>query len=501
MQDHFHIETFRAEEDNDFRAVRLKKLQQLLDMGINPYPATFKKSRELTELHQHYESLEAGQETQDSTVIAGRIASIRNSGLFIDLTDPYTKLQVFCHADHLDDQAKALLPLLDLGDILGVEGLVRRTKRGELTVDARSLTLLSKATLPPPEKFHGLADQETKYRQRYLDLIANAESRERLRARSQLIRSLRDTLNSQGFMEVETPMLQTIAGGAAARPFVTHHNTLDMDLYLRIAPELFLKRLIVGGLADKVYELNRCFRNEGISTRHNPEFTMVEMYWAYADADDMMNLTEKLVQTIAQQVFGTLEFSYGERQLNFAGPWQRRSMVDLVREHSGIDFLAIHSPEEARTAAKAIGISTPPHANWGQVIEAVFAEKVEPTLIQPTHVTDLPRDISPLAKVHKTDPRLTERFESFANTWEIANGFSELSDPIDQWQRFHAQTVQRDKGDDEAHQMDEDFVTALEYGLPPTGGLGIGIDRLCMLLTNASSIRDVIAFPTMRSKS
>jgi lysyl-tRNA synthetase class 2 len=389
---------------------------------------------------------------------------------------------------------------LDLGDWIGVTGIVRRTKRGELTVNVESLELLSKTLLPPPEKYHGLMDVETKYRQRYLDLMANEKSRDRLRQRSQIIAATRNFLMDRGFLEVETPMLHTIPGGAAAKPFTTHHNALNMNMYLRIAPELFLKRLVVGGLSDKVFEINRNFRNEGISPRHNPEFTMLELYQAYADYHDMMQLTEDLFQYAATRVLGTLKITYGEREIDLSSPWRRKSMLELVKEATDVDFDQFKTAEEAILAAKKFGVHVEKTANWGKVVEAVFGEKVEHTLIQPTHVTDMPLDISPLAKIHRTNPRLTERFETYINCWEVANAFSELTDPVDQRERFEAQVKNRESGDEEAHHMDHDFITALEHGMPPTGGLGIGMDRMIMLLTNAPSIRDVISFPTMRPK-
>ncbi|ARN85129.1 lysine--tRNA ligase [Candidatus Nucleicultrix amoebiphila] len=487
-------------EENQFRAARLTKLQALKEKGIEPYPSGFKKQHEIKNLVEKYAHLETGQETQDKVVVAGRIMSIRNSGMFIDLHDPFEKIQIFSHKNHLNEEQLALLELLDLGDIIGVKGFIRRTPRGELTINSEEISVLGKALLPLPEKYHGLADVETRYRQRYLDLIINPESRDTLRARSKIVSEMRSVLNNEEFLEVETPMLQTIAGGAIAKPFITHHNALDLTLYLRIAPELFLKRLIVGGLSDKVYEINRCFRNEGISTRHNPEFTTVEIYEAYADCKDIMDLTERLIKHIAEKVFGTLTFTYGYHTLDFSGSWPRKSMVSLVEEYTKINFLDIKTDDEARSAGQKLGVPISATDTWGKVVEIVFEHFVEKHLIQPTHVTELPFDISPLAKQHTGDPRLTERFELFVNTWELANGFSELSDPIDQRYRFEKQVSEKDQGNEEAHEMDEDFVTALEYGLPPTGGLGIGIDRLVMLMTNSQSIRDVIAFPTMRPK-
>jgi lysyl-tRNA synthetase class 2 len=360
--------------------------------------------------------------------------------------------------------------------------------------------MLTKSIEILPEKYHGLSDVEARYRQRYVDLIMNEDSRETLRARSKIVSTIRKTMDEMGAMEVETPMLHAIMGGASAKPFVTHHNTLDTDFFLRVAPELFLKRLIVGGLADDVYEIGRCFRNEGISTRHNPEFTSIEGYHAYKDYTDMMDLVEKIVQSCAMAVHGSLKVQFGDIELDFTGPWPRKSMVDLVKEKTGVDMLSFTDAASARAAAKAAGVHTDAGASWGQAVEAMFAEKVEPDLIQPIHVTDFPLEISPLAKTHRDNPRLVERFETFVNTWEIANAFTELNDPAVQLERFQAQVDAREAGDEEAQMLDEDYVTALEYGLPPCGGWGLGIDRLCMILTNSPTIRDVILFPTLKPK-
>ena len=432
--------------------------------------------------------------------VAGRIRAMRNSGMFIDLHDASGKIQIFSHKDYLRADDLPLLKLLDIGDLIGVEGLVRRTPRGELTVNAEHMTMLAKALRPLPEKYHGLADIELRYRQRYLDLIMNPQSRETLRRRSRIVAAMRGWLIERGYLEVETPMLHTIPGGAAAKPFVTHHNALDIDLYLRIAPELHLKRLVVGGLADKVFEINRCFRNEGLSPRHNPEFTSLELYEAYSDYTGMMDLTERIVAHVAEAATGGLKISYGGTGIDLTPPWPRRSMAELVLEATGVDFLAIADAAAARDAARHLGAAIAGGENWGQALEAVFGARVEDRLIQPVHVTGFPRDISPLAKADRDDPRLVERFETYVYGWEIANAFSELNDPLDQRARFEAQMMARAAGDEEAQPLDEDYVTALEYGLPPCGGLGIGIDRLVMLLTDSPSIRDVIAFPTLRPR-
>ena len=486
--------------EDPLRAVRIGKLESLRAQGIDPFPYGFAHRREAADLERHYAELPAGGETGERVRVAGRIRAIRNSGMFIDLHDASGKIQIFCHRDNLQPEGLAVVRLLDIGDLIGVEGLVRRTSRGELTVNAAAVTVLAKTLRPLPEKYHGLADIELRYRQRYLDLIMNPESRETLRRRSRIIATIRNHLVERGYLEVETPMLHTLPGGASAKPFVTHHNALDMDLYLRIAPELHLKRLLVGGLADKVFEINRNFRNEGISPRHNPEFTMLELYEAYVDYAAMMRLTEELITAVAESVLGSLQINYGGTVIDLSPPWPRRSMAELVLAATGVDFLGFADPEAARAAAAALGAALTGSENWGQALEAAFAARVEDTLIQPTHVTGFPRDISPLAKADRADPRLAERFETYIYGWEIANAFSELTDPQDQRGRFEAQMRARAAGDEEAQPLDEDYVIALEYGLPPCGGLGIGIDRLVMLLTDRPSIRDVIAFPTLRPR-
>ncbi len=487
-------------ESTDYRQIRLNKLDSIRKLGLNPYPSKFNISNKAQELLAKYSSLEVGEKTDDIVSVAGRIMSNRNNGLFIDLHDDTDKIQIFSHKDNLDEATQELLKNFDLGDIIGVTGKVRRTPRGELTIDSNQITLLAKSLLTLPEKYHGLHDVEARYRQRYVDLIVNEKSREILRKRSTIISQLRACLENDGYLEVETPMLHPIPGGAIAKPFVTHHNTLDMELYLRIAPELYLKRLIIGGLSDKIFEINRCFRNEGISTRHNPEFTSVEIYRAYVDFEDMINLTESLISRIVSKVNSSNEIVYGDKTLNFSMPWKRESMSNLVLEKTGIDFMQIHSDEEARNAARSLKVKVENAFGWGKSLEAVFEEKVEDSLIDPIHITYLPTEISPLAKVCAHDPRITERFETYINGWEIANGFSELNDPIDQYDRFAGQNEVRESGDDEAHRIDHDFINALEYAMPPTGGLGIGIDRLVMILTGSLSIREVIAFPTLRAR-
>ncbi len=477
---------------------KIENMKQLQARGVDPYPYHFDVTHHAAELQEKYKDLANGVETDDRVTVAGRMMSNRNSGMFIDLKDGSGKIQIFSHKDHLPPEELEKLSFFDIGDIIGVEGLVRRTPRGELSVNAEKITLLTKSIRPLPEKYHGLHDVELKYRKRYVDLIMSDESRETFRKRSQIITFIRQALLDENFMEVETPMLHPIAGGASAKPFLTHHNALDMQLYLRIAPELYLKRLVVGGF-ERVFEINRCFRNEGISVKHNPEFTSVEIYQAYADYNDMMSLTERLIVGAVKATHnGETKVKYGDNEIDFKAPWPRKSMTGLVKDKTGVDFMEITDAAKAAAAAEKLGVSVKPGSNWGEVVESVFGEKVEETLIQPIHVTDMPKDISPLAKVHRDNDILTERFETYVNAWEVANAFSELNSPFDQLDRFKKQVEAREKGNEEAQMLDEDFVEALEYGLPPTGGLGIGIDRLVMLLTGSASIRDVIAFPTLR---
>jgi lysyl-tRNA synthetase class 2 len=493
-----HAEAKKDAPITNPRVAREHKLEELRKRGLEPYPHKFNRSHKAGELQEKYASLENGAETEDNVAVAGRIMSIRNSRMFLDLQDASGKIQVFCHKDSMSGEELSKLELFDIGDIIGAHGTIRRTPRGELSVRASKVEMLTKTLLPLPEKYHGLTDIEQRYRQRYLDLIMNEESRETLRKRSAIVSFIRKYMEGLGAIEVETPILHAVMGGANAKPFVTHHNALDATFYLRIAPELPLKRLIVGGIADSVFEIGRLFRNEGISIKHNPEFTSIEGYHAYMDYFDIMELTENLIRQCCLAVNGTMQVQIGDNLIDFEKPFARRSMIDLVKDATGIDFLQFDTPEEARGAAKKLGVFPEAFASWGDIVAAVFDEKVEHTLIQPIHVTDTPMDISPLAKVHRDNPRLVERFETYVNGWEIVNAFSELNDPKIQKMRFEEQVAQKEKGDDEAQMMDDDYVTALEYGLPPTGGWGMGIDRLCMLLTGSHNIRDVIAFPTLK---
>ena len=486
---------------NEQREIRIAKLKKLEEMGINPYPQIYKPTHTSAEIAEKYKELPPDTQTEDEVVVAGRVKAYRNSGMFMDIYDKDGKIQIFCSKEHLPDSEQDKIALIDIGDFIGVKGFVKRTKRGEITVNAQEVTFLCKSLLPLPEKFHGLSDVEVRYRQRYLDLITNEDSFKTLQNRSKIIASIRNTLTSKGITEVETPILHPILGGANAKPFITHHNALDMPLFLRIAPELYLKRLIVGGFAG-VFEIGRNFRNEGISIKHNPEFTMMEVYWTYKDYNDMMDLAEEIIRNAAKAANnGSAVVKYGDVEIDLEKPFARRSMIDLVKEYTGLDFNEIKDLPQAMQAIAAAGIhlEVPPR-NWGEALQAVFEDKVEEHLVQPTHVIDHPKEVSPLTKTHRSDNRLVERFETYINTWEMCNAYSELSNPIDQRERFEEQVKQREAGDDEANMMDEDFVTALEYGMPPTGGLGIGIDRLIMILTNSASIRDVIAFPTMRKK-
>ena len=477
--------------------IRRDKLKDLQESGNDPFQITrYAVDNDSANIKENFDALE-GQPVS----IAGRLMSKRGMGKvsFCDLQDKSGRIQLYARKDEMDEEEYNRFKKYDIGDIVGVQGEVFRTQRGEMSVRVQKVTLLSKSLLPLPEKLHGLTNTELRYRQRYVDLIVNPEVKRNFIIRSQFIKYVRDFMDARGFMEVETPVLNTISGGATARPFITHHNTLDIDMYMRIATELPLKRLIVGGM-DRVYEIGRIFRNEGMDPKHNPEFTTIELYQAYADFNDMMDLFEDLLSSAAQKILGTYQVEWQGEKIDLTPGWPRMPMHEAVKKYCGIDFMAITSDEEAVAAAKSIGVELPETADktWGNALYECFDQKVEEKLIQPTFITMHPVDVSPLAKRSPSDPRLTERFELFICHSEMGNAFSELNDPIDQRQRFQKQVELRDKGDDEAGMMDEDFLTALEYGLPPTGGLGIGIDRCVMLLTNSDSIREVILFPTMK---
>ena len=488
----------QAEQDlGQQTKIRREKLAVLQNQGKDPFQITrFDWDTTSGQIKENFDAMEGR-----SVKVAGRLMSKRGMGKvsFCDLQDRDGRIQLYARQDEMDEAAYQEFKKYDIGDIVGVDGEVFRTQRGEMSVRARTITLLSKSLLPLPEKFHGLTNTELRYRQRYVDLMVNPEVKRNFGLRSQFIRHVREFLDSRGYMEVETPVLNTISGGATARPFITHHNTLDIDMYMRIATELPLKRLIVGGL-DRVYEIGRIFRNEGMDPKHNPEFTTVELYQAYTDFNGMMDLFEELLSSAAQKLLGTYQVEWQGEKIDLTPGWPRLPMHEAVKQYCGIDFMTIDSDDEAVAAAKAIGVELPETAEktWGNALYECFDQKVEEKLIQPTFITMHPVDVSPLAKRSPKDPRLTERFELFICHSEMGNAFSELNDPIDQRARFQKQVELRDRGDDEAGMMDDDFITALEYGMPPTGGLGIGIDRCVMMLTGSDSIREVILFPTMK---
>jgi len=491
-------------EVSELLQIRRNKLDELRALGIDPFGQRFERTHHAGDLNREFgetpkEELEA---TTVEVSLAGRIMQKRGMGKasFAHVQDLSGKIQIYVREDEVGETLYKAFDLLDLGDIVGVKGYLFKTKTGELSVRAKRLEVLTKSLYPLPEKFHGLKDVELRYRQRYVDLITNPDVQQTFITRSRIIQSMRRYFDGLGFLEVETPTLHSIAGGASARPFITHHNALDMQMYMRIAIELHLKRLIVGGL-EKVYEIGRVYRNEGVSTRHNPEFTMLELYEAYADYQDIMKLTENVIAHIAQEVLGTTTVQYQGVEVNLAPPFRRAHMVDLVREATGVDFWKPMSDDEARELAKAHKVPVEPSHTFGHIVNSFYEQFVEHTLIQPTFVYGHPVAISPLAKKNEEDPRFTDRFELFIVGREHANAFTELNDPIDQKQRFEAQLLERELGNDEAHMMDHDFIRALEYGMPPTGGLGIGIDRLVMLLTDAPSIRDVLLFPHMRART
>ncbi|MGI6097829.1 MAG: lysine--tRNA ligase [Dethiobacteria bacterium] len=481
---------------NELMAVRREKLKWLKERGIDPFGKEYTVTHSSVQIHEGFKELE-GEEVQ----IAGRIISKRGHGKasFAHLQDADGKIQIYIRLDNVGENQYTLYRQLDIGDIIGVKGEVFRTQKGEVTVSVQNFVLLTKSLRPLPEKWHGLKDVELRYRQRYLDLIVNPELKKTFLLRTRIIQAIRSYLSKQGFLEVETPIMSPIAGGATARPFITYHNALDINLYLRIATELHLKRLLVGGI-EKVYELGRIFRNEGISTIHNPEFTSIEIYQAYVGYEEMMKLTEQLLYYVAVEALGKSKVNYQGVEIDLSPPWPRKTMFEVVKEHAGIDFSQISDNAAARRAAEKAGLEVKDSATWGEILNEIFEKYCEDKLLQPVFVKDYPVDVSPLAKQMDEDPRLTYRFEAFIMGKEIANAFSELNDPFEQRRRFEKQAAQRDAGDEEAHMMDEDFLISLEYGMPPAGGLGIGIDRLVMLLTDSPSIRDVILFPTLRPR-
>ncbi|GIO16278.1 lysine--tRNA ligase [Cohnella xylanilytica] len=490
-------------ELSELLTIRRNKLDELRALGIDPFGVKFERTHQAGPILEQYDAktTEELDELNVPVTVAGRIMQKRVMGKasFAHIQDLTGKIQIYVRADSVPETKYKAFNLLDIGDVIGVQGTVFKTKTGETSIKVSDLEVLTKSLLPLPDKFHGLKDVETRYRQRYVDLIVNPDVQKTFVTRSRIIQSMRRYLDGRGYLEVETPTLHAIAGGAAARPFITHHNALDMQLYMRIAIELHLKRLIVGGL-EKVYEIGRVYRNEGISTRHNPEFTLLELYEAYADYKDIMQLTEDLIVHLAKEVLGTTKITYQGQEVDLSTPWRRESMTSLIQKAVGIDFTAEMTDEEAHRLAKEHKVPVEPHMTFGHIVNAFFETFVEHTLIQPTFVTGHPVAISPLAKKNDKDPRFTDRFELFIVAREHANAFSELNDPIDQRERFAAQMVEKAAGNDEAQDLDEDFIRALEYGLPPTGGLGIGIDRLIMLLTDQPSIRDVLLFPHMRDQ-
>lgn len=492
-------EALSEKEINEQMQVRINKMHQIEENGWKPFGHKYVVTHHAQDIADQFEELNANE-----TIVqmAGRIMAIRGHGktCFMDMLDKSGRIQLYVRKDAVGEEKYALIKLLDIGDIIGIRGTAFRTHMGELSIKAVDIEILAKSLRPLPEKWHGLKDVDTRYRQRYVDLIVNPDVRRTFVLRSKIIKSIREILDNRDFLEVETPIMNSIAGGAAARPFITYHNALDMQLYLRIAPELYLKRLIVGGM-DRVYELGRVFRNEGIDIKHNPEFTSVEIYQAYADYTDMMGLTEVIVSQTAQKVLGTMKITYEGQEIDLTPPWPRMSMIEAVAKYTGQNFEGVTDVEAARKMADAINVEYEPTFGVGKIINACFDEYVEDKMIQPVFITGHPKEVSPLAKSNPDNPEITDRFEGYIYGREICNGFSELNDPIDQYERFLKQVEDRNAGDEEANMMDEDFVNALEHGLPPTGGLGIGVDRLVMFLTDSSSIRDVLLFPHMRHKT
>jgi len=488
----------QQENLSEILRVRRAKLAELQSAGKDPFKITkYNVTASTKEIIEGFDQMEG-----KAVSVAGRLMSKRDMGKasFCDIQDREGKIQIYIKIDEIGEQEYEEVKKYDIGDIIGVEGEVFRTRRGEISIKAKRIILLAKSLLPLPEKWHGLKDVDLRYRQRYLDLIVNPAVRDTFILRSKIIKAIREFLDERGFLEVDTPLLNTIPGGAAARPFITHHNTLDIDLYLRIAPELYLKRLIVGGL-EKVYEMGRMFRNEGISVKHNPEFTLMELYEAYNDYKGMMELAEQLISYVATKVLGTTRITYQGTEIDLTPPWNRMTMIEAVKKYAGVDFDEISGDEEARSIAQGKGLEVKKDMTKGDVLNLLFENFAEEHLVQPTFIYDYPVEVSPLTKRKPDRPELTERFELFIAAREMANAYSELNDPIDQKERFINQMKKREAGDEEANMMDEDFVTSLEYGMPPTGGMGIGVDRLIMLLTDSYSIRDVLLFPTMKPKA
>ncbi len=487
------------EELSELLLQRRRKVDTLWESGVNPYPNDFRQLHTSEDFHAAFGEMAEIPEKAADFAVAGRIIARRSFGkaAFVQIQDRKGRMQLYVRKDAVGEESFASFESLDIGDIIGAHGWPFRTKTGELSLHVSEVRLLTKSLLPLPEKFHGLTDVETRYRQRYVDLIVNPEVRDVFVKRSRIVSLIREFMVSRDFLEVETPMMQQIPGGATARPFITHHNALDMELYLRIAPELYLKRLVVGGF-ERVFEINRNFRNEGISIRHNPEFTMMEFYQAYATFEDLMDFTEELLCHVTQELLGTLEFTYQGEPISFKRPWKRLTVKEAIMEYGGVEARTVNDRELAYNYARSIGLELPENIGYGKLITEIFEEVAEPKLIQPTFITAYPTEVSPLSRKNDHDPEIVDRFEFFCAGREMANAFSELNDPVDQKERFLAQVEAKEGGDEEAHYMDEDYIRALEYGLPPTAGEGIGIDRLVMLLTDSPSIRDVILFPQLR---
>ncbi len=489
-----------SEDQSELLRVRRQKLSHLLSAGEEPYKKKFDRTHKISSIVEAYEKLEPGESVNEKVRVAGRILGIRRHGKasFADLRDGTGTIQLYLTLNHLgEERYEDFLNFLDIGDFVGVSGIVFKTRRGELSIQVEEYSLLTKSLRPLPEKWHGLKDIEARYRQRYVDLIVNPEVKEVFETRTKVIKAIREFLDSKDFLEVETPMLQSIPGGASARPFTTYHNALGLNLYLRVAPELYLKRLVVGGL-EKVYEINRNFRNEGISYKHNPEFTMLELYEAYVDYNDMMNLTEEMIKFVISKVKGSLKFTYQGKKINFGNDWERLTMLEAITRYTGLDISFDLSLGELKKIAKEKGLVIKPYYGKGKIISEMFEKLVEGKLFQPTFIKDYPLEVSPLARAHPENPSLVERFELIVAGREIANAFSELTDPLEQRKRFQEQLKLLEYGEEEAQRLDEDFIRALEIGLPPTGGLGIGVDRLVMLLTDSHSIREVLLFPHLK---